>query len=230
MPAVAARRVPAQLLRRPDGTRAEDELELRWRDARSDARLHGALLHERREAGQDVGIGLRQHAVTEVEDVARPAAARASTSRARASTRSHGPSSDAGSRLPWTPRSSPTTLQPVVERDAPVEPDHVAACARERVRAASRRARAEVDRRRRRPRRGCAPSTARRTPRSRPARARRPTSRRAASTSAPAPPARRRSARTCSASRSMSACHTAGSRYISAFVRAKSRRGLPSTR
>src|SRR5207247_411869 len=38
--------------------------------------------------------------------------ARARTSRAAASTRSHGPSSTAGSRLPWTPRPSPTSAQP----------------------------------------------------------------------------------------------------------------------
>ena len=38
--------------------------------------------------------------------------ARASTSRTAASIRSHGPSSTAGSRLPCTPRSSPTAAQP----------------------------------------------------------------------------------------------------------------------
>ena len=53
--------------------------------------------------------------------------ARASTSRVARSTRSHGPKSSAPSRFPCTPRSLATASQPTVERDAPVEPDHVAA-------------------------------------------------------------------------------------------------------
>ena len=156
--------------------------------------------------------------------------ARSSTSSAASSTRSHGPSSTAGSRLPCTPRSSPTACPAVVERDAPVEADHVAARGRHRARAASP-SRCRSGSSARRPRRGSAPSTARRTPRSRPARARRPTSRRAGSRP------RRRS--TCAGDvrrerrprASPSARATSrGSRYISAFTRAKSRLGRPSTR
>ena len=143
--------------------------------------------------------------------------ARASTSSAPASTRSHGPSSSAGSRLPWTPRSSPA-LPAAVERHAPVDADHVAAGRGHRVEQRRRRSGAEVDHRHVDRLRGCARSTARRTRRSPPARARRPTSRRAGSRRAPASTCARGSATNCSASRSISACQTSGSRYISAFV------------
>ena len=62
--------------------------------------------------GGRVGVG--QHAVAEVEDVARPAAGRLEDRRAPPPrrVRSNGPSSSAGSRLPWTPRSWPTRSQP----------------------------------------------------------------------------------------------------------------------
>ena len=118
-----------------------------------------------------------------------------STSSAAASTRSHGPSSTAGSRLPWTPRSAPTASQPPSSGDAPVEADHVAAGARQRAQQLLGRP-CRSGSSERRPRRGCAPSTARRTPRSPPATARRPTSRRAGSRRRRRRPARRRSART----------------------------------
>ena len=51
-----------------------------------------------------------------------------------------------GSRLPCTPRSRPTSLPAAVDRDPPVEPDHVPA-GRRHVLEQVRRAGAEVDRR-----------------------------------------------------------------------------------
>ncbi len=72
--------------------------------------------------------------------------ARSSTSRAASSTRSHGPSSTAGSRFPCTPRSCADLLPAAVERDPPVEADHVAAGVGHRAQERGG-ARAEVDRR-----------------------------------------------------------------------------------
>ncbi len=73
--------------------------------------------------------------------------ARASTSSAPASTRSHGPSRSAGSRLPWTPSVLAGRLPAGVERHAPVEPEHVAARRGEQREQRRRGARAEMDRR-----------------------------------------------------------------------------------
>ena len=73
--------------------------------------------------------------------------ARASTSSAPASTRSHGPSRSAGSRLPWTPLSSPAASQPAssgTRQSSPSTSPPVAASEREQRR---RGARAEMDRR-----------------------------------------------------------------------------------
>ena len=54
-----------------------------------------------------------QHAVAEVEDVARPAAGAARARRAPPPRRAPtGRAARAGSRFPWTPRSSPTSAQP----------------------------------------------------------------------------------------------------------------------
>ena len=132
--------------------------------------------------------------------------ARARTSRAAASTRSHGREEHGRVEvsLDGTRPDAPPAL---VERDAPVEADHVAARPRPSP-AAGSRCRCRSGSRshpRRAGRRGPVPTTARRTPRSPPARGRRPTSR----TTAPRPrrrvPARRRRRRTSSASFSSSA-------------------------
>ena len=145
------------------------------------ARPAARRVDELDEPAEHVGVGLRQHAVAEVEDVPGRPPARASTSSAPASTRSHGPSSSAGSRLPWTPRSSPTTSQPAssgTRQSSPItSPPARASSASSGVGDAG----AEVDRRHVDRREDRARSTARRTPRSRPARARRPRSRRAGS-------------------------------------------------
>ena len=131
----------------------------------------------------------------------------------------------AGSRLPWTPRSCADRLPAHVERDPPVEADHVAARGRqprEQVRGARCRSGSSA----RRPRRGCAPSRARRTPRSRRRRARRPRSRRAGSTSAPALDLRRDVARERARRASPSARARPRARaYISGFTCRKSRLG-----
>ena len=104
--------------------------------------------------------------------------ARSSTSRAAASTRSHGPSSTAGIEVALHAAVLADELPAVVERRCASR-----ARSRRRPRASSRAAastrRCRSGSSARRRRRGCAPTRARRTPRSRPARARRPTSRRA---------------------------------------------------
>ena len=83
----------------------------RRRSSRGDG--SGALVHELDEPAEHGRIGGRQDAVAEVEDVAGPAAGaledRARPRRARARTAR---AARAGSRLPWTPRSWPTSSQP----------------------------------------------------------------------------------------------------------------------
>ena len=101
--------------------------------------------------------------MAEVEDVAGAAArAREHVARRRRRRAPTAPSSTAGSRLPCTPRRRPTCVPAAVERDPPVEADHVAARGCERPAAvAVRPCRSGSSARRRR--RGCARCTARRT-------------------------------------------------------------------
>ena len=193
-------------------------------------RRRAPLADERGEPRQRPGSVLGEDAVAEVEDVARPAArARSSTSSASRSTTSQGAVSTAGSRFPWTARSG-TSAQPVVERQAPVEADHVAARGGELVRGgATRPCRSGSS----------AASTAARIaalhgrdPLAVEARARasRPRSRRAGSRPRRRRPWRRRRPRTSRSSFAISASHVAGSESISALVRGSSRLGRPSTR
>ncbi len=77
---------------------------------------------------------------------ARPPA-RASTSSAAASMRSHGPSSSGGIEVSLDAVLLADDVPAAVQRDAPVEADHVTARARERAQQVFRHARAEVDRR-----------------------------------------------------------------------------------
>ena len=165
--------------------------------------------------------------MAEVEDVARAAAARDRTSSASRSTTSHGAVSAAGSRLPCTARS-PTRRPAVVEREPPVEPDHVAARAGE-VAEEVGRAGSEVDRRHvdgaeDPPLHGatrawyCAGDSV-------------PTQEsKSCTTSAPAATFAATYEAKTSASRSINASQVSGSESISAFVRGSSRLGLPSTR
>ena len=146
----------------------------------------------------------------------------------RLDARSHGPSSTAGSRLPCTPRSSPSASQPrssSMRQSRPITSPPAAAIGR-----AARRRPCRSGSSARRRRRGCARCAAARLARSRRARARRPRSRRAGSRRRRPRPARAGSATKHAASTSISACHASGSRYISAFAFVKSRDGLPSTR
>src|SRR6476661_2680043 len=110
-----------------------------------DMRTHGPLLHERGELGEHAGIRLREHAVAEIEDV--PAAV------ARALEHVERGSFDALPRAEEHRRVEVALhrgreLPAELERDAPVESDHVAAGARERAQQLLRRTGAEVDRRR----------------------------------------------------------------------------------
>ncbi len=83
----------------------------------------------RRSRPRMAGIGLRQHAVAEVEDVARvgrPLSA-STSSVAASATSSHGRGTSAGSRLPCTRGAGAEAPPGLVERRAPVDPDHVGA-------------------------------------------------------------------------------------------------------
>ncbi len=153
---------------------------VRHEDDGGASRRRTVVADERREAREDVGIGLRQDAVAEVEDVTRarrrargrraPPPRRAPTARAAAPAR--------GSPAPRDRRRSASATSSGMRQSTPIASPPARAISREQL---LRRAGAEVDRRDARRRRAPARSTARRTPRSRPARARRPTSRRAGS-------------------------------------------------
>ena len=160
------------------------------RPPRFTRRVRRPLVDELDEALEIGRIRVRQDAVAEVEDVAGPSAGAPRGSSIDAdSTRSNGPSSERGIEVPLHAALAADPLPALVERDAPVEADHVASGRGHRARAGARcRCRSGSSARRRR--RGSASSTARRTPRSRPGRARRPTSRRAGPHPRPPRPSR----------------------------------------
>ena len=190
----------------------------------------GALVDERDEPREHVRVRLGEHAVAEVEDVARAGRRRGRGRRApRARRRPSGPSSAAGSRFPCTARSG-TSAQPSSSGEAPVEPDHVAAGRGELAeRGGPRPCRSGSSARR--PRRGSRALHGA-TPLAvvRRARARRPRSRRAGSRPRRRRPWPRRRPRT-SRPAAPSARPTSRAREsISAFVRGSSRLGRPSTR
>ena len=84
-------------------------------------------MHVPRELLHALERRLRQHAVAEIEDVAGPPA-RASQDVVRGGEQAiAGPSSSVGSRLPCTARSCADDLPRFVERQPPVDADHVAA-------------------------------------------------------------------------------------------------------
>ena len=157
------------------------------RGARSHPHLRRPLVRRApRAAVRTAGIRRGSDAVAEVEDVTRPPSrAREDLERRifdplpRAEQERPGRGCP-GRRARARPRPSRAS-----SGDPPVEADHVAARGAPSARAGAP-CRCRSGSSARRPPRGSAPSTARRTPRSRPARARRPTSRRAGSTSAPA--------------------------------------------
>ena len=72
-------------------------------------------VHELDQAPEITRVGLRQHPVTEVEIWPGRPPTDSRIRNAAASTRSHGPSSSAGSRFPCTPRSAPTSSQAAVD-------------------------------------------------------------------------------------------------------------------
>src|SRR5947209_5329470 len=114
------------------------------RRPRSYARLDGMFLHERGEARDDVRIRLRQHTVTEIEDVAATAGSRALDDLERL-------------LLDSTPRSEQrggiqvalhcVRLRNDGKGQTPVDPDYVTARADHALQQRLRRAGAEVDRR-----------------------------------------------------------------------------------
>ena len=83
----------------------------------------------------------------EIEDVAGRPPARRNTSSAAHSTRSHGPSSAAGSRFPWIASFLSDDRPGVVEVDAPVDSDRAPAGSAISASSCGGRAGAEVDRR-----------------------------------------------------------------------------------
>ena len=192
-------------------------------------RASASLWHVLDEPAEHVGVGLREDAVAEVEDVARAGRAAASSIARRAPDPLPRPEQDAPGRGCPARRFSPTAAQPSSSGIRQSRPITSPPAARHQRRAASR-CRCRSGSSGRRPRRGSAPTRARRTPRSPPARARRPTSRRAGSRPRPPAPV---------------ACDVRGERvgellhqrvprlrlgYISAFTRRNSRLGLPSMR
>ena len=108
--------------------------------------LRGALVNEPDQPAEIVGVGLREHAVAEVEDVpGPPAGAREHVERRRLDALP-GPEQHRGIEVPLHRRSGARGEPALVERDAPVEADRVAAGGghrREQVGGAG----AEVDRR-----------------------------------------------------------------------------------
>ena len=167
---------------RPEVRRRARDRRCRGEGACGDEELdQRARVHELDEPAEHVGVGRRQHAVAEVEDVPGPAAGSGEhVERARLDAL---PRAEQQRRVEVALDAALLAgdLPAGVERHAPVEPDHVAAGRRHAREQRRRRSGAEVDRRHVDRRRGCVRSTARRTRRSPQARARRPTSRRAGS-------------------------------------------------
>src|SRR5438270_5729261 len=113
------------------------------RTTASDTRLHRALLNERCESREHVGIGLREDAVPEVEDVRASLALREHVQRR------------AFDQIPWSQqrRGVEVALDGTVfghgaEGQSPVDADDVAACTRKSGEKLLRRPRSEMDRRR----------------------------------------------------------------------------------
>ena len=197
----------------------------------SPASQRASSVDEVDDAGQHVRVGLRQHAVAEVEDVARGRPPSSRMRRTSASITAERANSTAGSRLPWT--GVGRCGGPPVERRAPVDADDVGAgLAHRRQQLAG--ADAEVD-----PRhagvgdapRARARSAAARSAGSPPRTARRPRSRTAGPRSTPAvdlhPQERRGDVGEPGA---QGVPHAPAPPYISALVRSWSADGPPSTR
>src|SRR5581483_12383529 len=97
------------------------------RTTASATRHHGSLLHEPGEARDRVGIRARQHSVAEVEDVARPPGGSCEdVARLRLDAF---PRPEQRRRVEVALYAAPIADErpPVVERDAPIEADHVTA-------------------------------------------------------------------------------------------------------
>ena len=106
----------------------------------------GLLVHERAQPAEHVGIGVGHDAVAEVEDVARPAGrAREHVERRRLDPLPR-PEEDGAVEVALHAAVVADLLPAPVERDPPVEPDHVAARVAHLLEQ-RRRAGAEVDRR-----------------------------------------------------------------------------------
>ncbi len=69
------------------------------------SRARRVLVDQVDQPGQDVGVGVGEDAVAQIEDVARRRPGGGQTARAASATTGHGARQMAGSRLPWTARS-----------------------------------------------------------------------------------------------------------------------------
>src|SRR5436190_17645708 len=96
--------------------------------ARSDPCLHRALLDERREPGEHLGVCLRKNAVAEIEDVAGAAARPLEHVEHRRLDPLPRGEQDRGIEVAL---NGMRQLPPGLERHPPVEPEHVTARARE---------------------------------------------------------------------------------------------------